>query len=83
MNCGELEINFQNGMPTSSQEQIKKSLKVSKPQERTGILVKEGQGFVQIAIDERNMCGSEESITFGITEDKRSSLRNGSTNFSP
>ena len=58
--------------PAISQEQIQEVLKgFQQPIERTGILVKEGQGFVQIAIDELLYVYSEESITFGITEDKR------------
>jgi len=38
---------------------------------RTGILVKDGNGFVQINISDLLYVYSEESITFGITIDKR------------
>ena len=38
---------------------------------REGLLVKEGNGFVQIRISELLYCYSEDSITFGVTENKR------------
>ncbi|WP_299213667.1 LytTR family DNA-binding domain-containing protein [uncultured Dokdonia sp.] len=38
---------------------------------RTGILVKEGNGFVQIKVTELLYVYSQESITFGITASKR------------
>lgn len=41
------------------------------PQQRSGILVKEGSGFVQIRISELLYIYSENSITFGITSHKR------------
>lgn len=41
------------------------------PQQRSGILVKEGSGFVQIRISELLYIYSENSITFGITPHKR------------
>ena len=41
------------------------------PQQRTGILVKEGSGFVQIRISELLYMYSQESITFGVTHNKR------------
>lgn len=41
------------------------------PSKREGLLVKEGGGFVQIAISELQYCYSEDSITFGVTENKR------------
>jgi len=40
-------------------------------QHRTGILVKDGSGFVQIKIEELLYCYSEDSITFGVTAAKR------------
>ncbi|MBW1297389.1 LytR/AlgR family response regulator transcription factor [Aquimarina litoralis] len=40
-------------------------------QERSGILVKEGSGFVQIRISELLYMYSQDSITFGITHNKR------------
>ena len=41
------------------------------PQQRSGILVKEGNGFVQIRVSELLYAYSEESITFGVTDHKR------------
>lgn len=41
------------------------------PSKREGLLVKEGSGFVQIKISELLYCYSEDSITFGITSNKR------------
>jgi len=41
------------------------------PQKRSGILVKEGSGFVQIRISELLYMYSQDSITFGITHNKR------------
>ena len=38
---------------------------------REGLLVKEGSGFVQINISELLYCYSEDSITFGVTSNKR------------
>jgi len=38
---------------------------------REGILVKEGSGFVQIKVSELLYAYSQESITFGVTADKR------------
>jgi DNA-binding LytR/AlgR family response regulator len=38
---------------------------------REGLLVKEGGGFVQIRISELLYCYSEDSITFGVTSNKR------------
>lgn len=38
---------------------------------REGLLVKEGSGFVQIKISNLLYCYSEESITFGVTSNKR------------
>ncbi|WP_299529528.1 LytTR family DNA-binding domain-containing protein [Ulvibacterium sp.] len=40
-------------------------------QKREGLLVKEGNGFVQIKTSELLYCYSEDSITFGVTVNKR------------
>ena len=40
-------------------------------QNRSGILVKEGSGFVQIRVSELLYMYSQDSITFGITHNKR------------
>lgn len=44
---------------------------MQKPKFRSGILVKEGGGMVQVAISDFLYFYSEESITFGIAKDKR------------
>ncbi len=44
---------------------------VQTPNERSGILVKEGNGFVQIRISELLYIYSENSMTFGVTHSKR------------
>ncbi len=41
------------------------------PKKRAGILVKEGSGFVQIKISELLYVYSQDSITFGVTHNKR------------
>lgn len=41
------------------------------PPSREGLLVKMGNGFVQVKISELLYCYSEDSITFGVTSDKR------------
>ena len=41
------------------------------PAEREGILVKSGSGFVQVRVAELLYCYSEDSITFGVTSEKR------------
>lgn len=38
---------------------------------REGILVKEGSGFIQLKVSELVYCYSEDSITFGVTSNKR------------
>jgi DNA-binding LytR/AlgR family response regulator len=50
-------------------KQLLGSLQVT--HKREGLLVKEGNGFVQIKISELLYCYSEESITFGVTAGKR------------
>jgi len=44
---------------------------IQTPQMRSGILVKEGSGFVQIRISELLYVYSQDSITFGVTHNKR------------
>ena len=44
---------------------------MQKTEQRNGILVKEGEGFVQIRISDLLYIYSEDSITFGVTENKR------------
>ncbi|CAL2103093.1 DNA-binding response regulator [Tenacibaculum sp. 190130A14a] len=41
------------------------------PQKRSGILVKEGSGFVQVRISELLYIYSQESITFGVTHQNK------------
>ena len=41
------------------------------PAKREGILVKSGNGFVQLKLSDLLYCYSEDSITFGVTVDKR------------
>lgn len=41
------------------------------PAKREGLLVKEGSGFVQIKVSDLLYCYSEDSITFGVTSNKR------------
>jgi len=44
---------------------------IQTPQMRSGILVKEGSGFVQIRTSELLYVYSQDSITFGVTHNKR------------
>ncbi len=44
---------------------------IQTPQKRSGILVKEGNGFVQIRTSEILYIYSQDSITFGVTSNKR------------
>ena len=41
------------------------------PTQREGLLVKSGNGFVQLKVSELLYCYSEDSITFGVTASKR------------
>ena len=41
------------------------------PTQREGLLVKSGSGFVQLKVAELLYCYSEDSITFGVTREKR------------
>jgi len=61
-----------NREPSVSSTVLKQLLaSIQMPQQRKGILVKEGSGFVQIQIEELLYVYSEESITFGVSSDKR------------
>lgn len=44
---------------------------LQKPKERDGLLVKSGNGFIQIRVSKLLYCYSEESITFGVTNSQR------------
>lgn len=59
--------------PASIDSDILKQLlgSIQKPKTRSGILVKDGSGFIQINISHFLYFYSEDSITFGITKDKR------------
>lgn len=50
-------------------ENLMKQLQVQS--KRTGILVKDGNGLIQLKIEELQYCYSENSITFGVTPSKR------------
>lgn len=59
--------------PTAIDPSILKQLlgSMQAPTKREGLLVKEGNGFVQIKVSELLYCYSEDSITFGVTSNKR------------
>lgn len=59
--------------PTAIDPSILKQLlgSMQAPANREGLLVKEGNGFVQIKVSELLYCYSEDSITFGVTSNKR------------
>jgi len=59
--------------PTAIDPSILKQLlgSMQAPAKREGLLVKEGSGFVQIKVSELLYCYSEDSITFGVTSNKR------------
>ena len=59
--------------PTAIDPSILKQLlgSMQAPLKREGLLVKEGSGFVQIKVSELLYCYSEDSITFGVTSNKR------------
>lgn len=62
--------NTSNPIPESSVlKQLLTTLQTN--QEREGILVKEGNSYIQIRIDEILYIYSEDSVTFAITEEKR------------
>ncbi|MEO1051032.1 MAG: LytTR family DNA-binding domain-containing protein [Bacteroidota bacterium] len=61
-----------NQKPTVDTEVLKGLLNsLQAPANRSGILVKQGSGFVQLKVSELLYAYSEDSITFGITESKR------------
>ncbi len=58
--------------PTLNQETLENFLaEIQTTKQREGILVKEGDGFAQLLISDLLYVFSEESITFGVTENKR------------
>jgi len=58
-----------NAIPSDILQQLIVGMK--KPKERSGILVKEGSGFVQIKIEDIFYFYSEDSMTFAVSKDKR------------
>ncbi|WP_188460068.1 LytTR family transcriptional regulator DNA-binding domain-containing protein [Marivirga lumbricoides] len=64
-----LQSNNSSTLDTATLKQLLSDLQV--PAVREGILVKSGNGFVQLKISEILYCYSEDSITFGVTRDKR------------
>ncbi|WP_074410392.1 MULTISPECIES: LytR/AlgR family response regulator transcription factor [Aquimarina] len=59
-------------IPQVGPELLKNLLQsIQEPKKRTGILVKEGSGFVQIKTSALLYIYSQESITFGVTHNKR------------
>ena len=64
-----LQSNKSSALDQTTLKQLLSDLKV--PVEREGILVKSGNGFVQLKIADLLYCHSEDSITFGVTLDKR------------
>ncbi len=63
------KTNLSNGIQPGILKQLLDSMQ--EPQYRSGILVKEGSGFIQINISEILYVYSESSITFGVTHNKR------------
>lgn len=70
---GALDKFLQTGNSTALDAAILKQLLVDLqgPAKRDGILVKSGNGFVQLKISDLLYCYSEDSITFGVTLSKR------------
>lgn len=70
---GALDKFLKSNKPTTVDPSILKQLldSMQATNNREGILVKEGSGFVQIKISELLYCYSEEGITFGVTQAKR------------
>ncbi len=64
-----LQSNKSSTLDQATLKHLLSDLKV--PAEREGILVKSGNGFVQLKIADLLYCYSEDSITFGVTLDKR------------
>ena len=58
--------------PTLNQEALRNFLMdIQVPKQREGILVKDGDGFAQVRISDLLYLYSEDSITFGVTANKR------------
>jgi DNA-binding LytR/AlgR family response regulator len=68
-----LEKFLKSNKPASIDPAILKQLlgSIQVPAKREGLLVKEGGGFVQIKVSDLLYCYSEDSITFGVTSNKR------------
>jgi DNA-binding LytR/AlgR family response regulator len=64
-----LQSNNAAGLDAAILKQLLGDLQV--PTERGGILVKSGNGFVQLKVSDLCYCYSEDSITFGVTLSKR------------
>lgn len=64
-----LKSNTQAAIDPSLLKQLLGSMQT--PVKREGLLVKEGAGFIQIKVSELLYCYSEDSITFGVTSNKR------------
>ncbi|SFU18828.1 DNA-binding response regulator, LytR/AlgR family [Algoriphagus locisalis] len=64
-----LQSNSSATVDTATLTQLLRDLQT--PAERDGILVKSGNGFVQLKIADLLYCYSEDSITFGVTHHKR------------
>lgn len=64
-----LRSNKPSAVDASTLEQLLRDLQG--PSEREGLLVKVGNSFVQIKVSALLYCYSEDSITFGVTQDKR------------
>ena len=62
---------IQQGDLNKALDKFNKSNKPASIDKREGILVKEGSAFFQIKISELLYCYSEDSITFGVTFNKR------------
>jgi len=64
-----LQSNSSASLDAATLKQLLNDLQV--PTERDGILVKSGNGFVQLKVADLLYCYSEDSVTFGVTRDKR------------
>jgi len=64
---------YKSNKPTANQADVLKQLlqNIQEPKKRQGILVKDGNGFVQIKVSDLLYIYSEDSLTFGVTEKKR------------
>jgi len=63
------QSNRSSTLDTATLKQLLSDLQV--PAERDGLLVKSGNGFVQLKIFDLLYCYSENSITFGVTRNRR------------